>query len=168
MTIRIFTAAFIGLFTVSVLGHQQTSQSTARPSTDQKQQPAGATDSRPSSHTSFRWWTNEKYRKELKLTPEQSAQIDKIYQTMIERIRQQKEDFDRAQAEFSQLMKKGVATERELLRSADTLELARFKVSSERTSMLVKIHSVLTAEQRLGLQAIVKRDRDNDDRNRSR
>jgi Spy/CpxP family protein refolding chaperone len=156
MTIRIFTAAFIALFTVSVLGQQQTPQ-----------KPTGATESRPSGHSPFRWWTNEKYRKELKLTPEQTAQIDKIFQSSMERVKAQKDDFDRAQAEFSQLMKKGTATERELLRSADTLELARFKVSSERTSMLVKIHSVLTAEQRLGLQAIVKRDRD-DDRNRSR
>jgi hypothetical protein len=35
--------------------------------------------------------------------------------------------------------------------------------------MLVRIHSVLTPEQRLGLQAIFKRDRDGDkDNNRSK
>jgi Spy/CpxP family protein refolding chaperone len=85
----------------------------------------------------------------------------------MDRMTAQKEDFDRAQSDFSQLMKQGAASERELLRAADSLELARFKVSSERTSMLVRIHSVLTAEQRLRLQAISKRDREND-RNGSR
>src|SRR5262245_38201090 len=174
MTTRFLTAAFVSLFTVAVLGQQQGTQSTARASSEPKPKPAGTTEARPSDSrpndsrpNTHRWWTNEKYRRELKLTPEQTTQIDKIYQTSMERVRTQKDDFDRAQTEFSQLMKKGTATERELLRSADTLELARFKVSSERTSMLVKIHSVLTAEQRLGLQAIVKRDRD-DDKNRSR
>ncbi len=167
MITRIFTAAFVCLFTVGVLGHQQGAQSAAHPAQDQKPKSNATPESRPGSHPTFRWWTNEKYRKELKLTPEQTAQIDRIFQASMERVKAQKEDFDRAQSEFSQLMKRGSASERELLRSADTLELARFKVSSERTSMLVRIHSVLTAEQRLGLQAIVKRDRD-DDRNRSR
>jgi Spy/CpxP family protein refolding chaperone len=103
----------------------------------------------------------------LKLTAEQTAQIEKIFQASMDRMKVQKEDFDRAQSDFSQLMKKGTAGERELLRSAELLEMARFKVSSERTSMLVRIHSVLTPEQRVGLQTIWKRDRDGD-KNRSR
>jgi Spy/CpxP family protein refolding chaperone len=111
----------------------------------------------------------EKYRQELKLTTDQTAQIDKIFQVSMDRLKAQKDDFDRAQSDFQQLMKKGTATERDLLRSADSLELARFKVSSERTSMLVRIHSVLTPEQRLALQAISKRDREDDtNNNRSR
>jgi Spy/CpxP family protein refolding chaperone len=107
----------------------------------------------------------EKYRQELKLTTDQTAQIEKIFQISMDRLKAQKDDFDRAQSDFSQLMKKGTANERDLLRAADSLELARFKVSSERTSMLVRIHSVLTPEQRLGLQAISQRDRTNDDTN---
>jgi Spy/CpxP family protein refolding chaperone len=168
MTTRFFTAAFVGIFTAAVLGHQQAPQGSARSQQDQKPK-SQPTDSRPSARPPFRWWTIDKYKQELKLTTEQTAQIEKIFQVSMERMKAQKDDFDRAQSDFSQLMKKGAATERELLRSADSLELARFKVSSERTSMLVRIHSVLTAEQRLGLQAISKRDRDrDDDKNRSR
>jgi Spy/CpxP family protein refolding chaperone len=160
MNTRIFTSLFLCIFTAAVLGHQAAPQSTQGP---QDQKPKGTNDSRP-PRPPFRWWTMEKYRQELKLTTDQAAQIEKIFQVSMDRLKAQKDDFDRAQGDFSQLMKKGMATERDLLRAADSLELARFKVSSERTSMLVRIHSVLTPEQRLGLQAISQRDR-NDDKN---
>ena len=160
MNTRIFTSLFLCIFTAVVLGHQASPQSTQGP---QDQKPKGSNDSRP-PRPPFRWWTMEKYRQELKLTTDQAAQIEKIFQVSMDRLKAQKDDFDRAQSDFSQLMKKGMATERDLLRAADSLELARFKVSSERTSMLVRIHSVLTPEQRLGLQAISQRDR-NDDKN---
>jgi Spy/CpxP family protein refolding chaperone len=168
MTTRIFTASFLCLFAAAVFGQQPAGQTVARNSQDQKPKSA-SNDSRLGPRPPFRWWTLEKYRVELRLSPEQTSQIDKIFQGSMDRMKVEKDDFDRAQSDFSQLMKKGSATERELLRAADSLEVARFKVSSERTSMLVRIHSVLTAEQRLGLQAISKRDRDdNDKNNRSR
>ena len=165
MTTRILTSAFVLVFTAAVLGHQQAPQGASRgPQEPNKGQ---SNDSRNGGRSPFRWWTIEKYRQELKLTADQTAQIEKVFQASMDRMKVQKDDFDRAQSDFSQLMKKGTASERELLRSADSLELARFKVSSERTSMLVRIHSVLTPEQRVGLQTIWKRDRDGD-KNRSR
>jgi Spy/CpxP family protein refolding chaperone len=171
MKIRNFTPLFVFAAAAAVLGHQQPARADIRGPEDQKPQ-SQSVESRPGPRPPrppSRWWTNEKYRQELKLTVEQTAQIDKIFQGSMERMKAQKEDFDRAQSDFSQLMKKGMASERDLLRAADSLELARFKVSSERTSMLVRIHSVLTPEQRLGLQAISKRDRDDDkNNNRSR
>jgi len=165
MNTRIFTSLFVCIFTAAVVGHQQAPQSTQGV---QDQKPKNSNESRP-PRPPFRWWTMEKYRQELKLTADQATQIEKIYQVSMDRLKAQKDDFDRAQSDFQQLMKKGTATERELLRSADSLELARFKVSSERTSMLVRIHSILTPEQRLALQAISKRDREDDkNNNRSR
>jgi Spy/CpxP family protein refolding chaperone len=168
MRTRIFTSLFVCVLTAAVVGHQQAPQSTAKGPQDQK--PKGeSSESRQRPRPPARWWTVEKYRRELKLTSDQTTQIDKIFQVSMDRMTAQKADFDRAQSDFSQLMKNGSATERDLLRAADSLELARFKVSSERTSMLVRIHSVLTPEQRLGLQAIAKRDRDDDkNNNRSR
>lgn len=165
MTIRIFTSAFVCIFTAAVLGHQQAPQGAK--GGQQEPNKGQSTESRAGGRPPFRWWTIEKYRQELKLTTEQTAQIEKIFKASMDRMKVQKEDFDRAQSDFSQLMKVGTAGERELLRSAEFLELARFKVSSERTSMLVRIHSVLTPEQRVGLQTIWKRDRDGD-KNRSR
>ena len=68
-----------------------------------------------------------------------------------------KEDLDRAQSDFRQLMERPAANQRELLKAAERLEMARYSIARERTTMLVRIHSVLTPEQRAGLDAIAKR-----------
>src|SRR6267142_2214898 len=104
MNTRIFTSLFVCIFTAAVVGHQAP-QSVQGP---QEQKPKNSSDSRP-PRPPFRWWTMEKYRQELKLTADQTAQIDKIFQVSMDRMKVQKDDFDRAQNDFSQLMKKGAA-----------------------------------------------------------
>lgn len=104
-----------------------------------------------------RWWASEKYKQELKLTAEQSAELEEIVTGSLARMKADKEDLDRAQSEFRQLMERPTASKRELLKAADRLEMARYSIAKERTTMLVRIHSVLTPEQRQGLDAIAKR-----------
>ena len=114
-------------------------------------------DSRPSPRPPFKWWAIDKYKQELRLTTDQSNEIEKIFQASMDRLRVDKDDLDRAQTSFSQLMEKSSAGEREFARAVDQLELARYNVSKERTMMLVRIHNILTPEQRKGLDAIRKR-----------
>ena len=113
--------------------------------------------SRSTPRPPSRWWTNEKYRQELKLTAEQSAEIERIVQESMGRLKGDKEDLDRAHSDFRQLMERNTATERDLLKAAERLEMARYSINKERTTMLVRIHSVLTPDQRRGLDAIAKR-----------
>lgn len=113
-----------------------------------------------------RWWTTETYKQELKLTAEQSAEIEQIVQRSMARLKEDKEDLDRAQGDFRLLMERPNVTERELLKAAERLEMARYSISKERTTMLVRIHGALTPEQRRGLDAIAKRHEP--DRNRSK
>jgi Spy/CpxP family protein refolding chaperone len=108
---------------------------------------------RPPSH----WWKTERYMKELKLTSEQSAQLEEITQTAFARMKADKEDLDRAQSDFRQLMERPAVSQRELLKAAERLEMARYSIAKERTMMTVRIHSVLTPDQRRGLDAIAKR-----------
>ena len=104
-----------------------------------------------------RWWATEKYKQELKLTAEQSAQIEQIVQSSMTRMKADKDDLDRSQSDFRQLMEQPAASQRELLKAAERLEMARYSIAKERTTMLVRIHSLLTPEQRRGLDAIAKR-----------
>jgi Spy/CpxP family protein refolding chaperone len=113
-------------------------------------------DSRP-ARPPFKWWAIDKYKQELKLSNDQAAEIEKVFQASMERLRVDKDDLDRAQTSFSLLMEKTSAGEREFARAVDQLELARYNVSKERTMMLVRIHNVLTTDQRRGLEAIRKR-----------
>jgi Spy/CpxP family protein refolding chaperone len=118
---------------------------------------ADSHESRPAPRPPFKWWAIDKYKQELRLTNEQSAEIEKVFQVSMERLRVDKDDMDRAQTSFSQLMEKPSAGEREFARAVDQLELARYNVSKERTLMLVHIHSILTPDQRKRLEAIRKR-----------
>jgi Spy/CpxP family protein refolding chaperone len=94
---------------------------------------------------------------ELKLTAKQSAELDQIIQASRARMTADKEDLDRAQGDFRSLMERPDANQRELLKAAERLEMARYSIAKERTMMGVRIHSVLTPEQRRGLDAIAKR-----------
>lgn len=114
-----------------------------------------------SSHTAprppFNWWKTDKYKQELRLTAAQSAEVDSIVQSSLARMKADKEDLDRAQSDFRMLMESPTANQRELLKAAERLEMARYSIAKERTLMAVRIHSVLTPDQRQGLDAIAKR-----------
>jgi len=114
-------------------------------------------DSKAAPRAPFKWWTIDKYKQELRLTAQQSAEIEKVFQASMDRLRGDKDDLDREQTTFSQLMEKPWVDDREFQRAVDRLEMARYYVSKERTLMLVRIHNILTPEQRKGLEAIRKR-----------
>lgn len=120
-------------------------------------QQAGTT---PNAHPPRRppeWWKTPKYMQELKLTAEQSAQLDQIITAGRTRMTASKEDLDRAESDFRQLMSQPNVPQRQLLNAAERLEMARYSIAKERTMMTVRIHSVLTPEQRAGLAAMAKR-----------
>ena len=103
------------------------------------------------------WWKTPRYMQELKLTAEQSAELEQIIQPSRARLSADKESLDRAESDFRQLMSQPNAPQRELLKAAERLEMARYSIAKERTMMTVRIHSVLTPEQRKLLAAIAKR-----------
>lgn len=121
------------------------------------QQP-GAPGAHPAPRRPSAWWKTPKYMQELKLTAEQSAELDQIIQTSRSRLTADKEDLDRAESDFRQLMERSDVPKRELLKAAERLEMARYSIAKERTTMAVRIHSVLTPDQRKGLAAIAKRE----------
>ncbi|HTL00596.1 MAG TPA: Spy/CpxP family protein refolding chaperone [Vicinamibacterales bacterium] len=104
-----------------------------------------------------KWWADEKIQQELKLTSQQAAAIEKVFQASMEQLRVDKDVMDRYQTEFSKLMDQPTAAERDFTRAVNNLEMARYNVSKERTLMLVRIHSILTPDQRKGLETIRKR-----------
>jgi Spy/CpxP family protein refolding chaperone len=121
------------------------------------QQQGNAAGNHPSPRRPPDWWKTPRYMQELKLTPEQSAELDQIIQASRARMTADKEDLDRAQTDFRQLMERPAANQRELLKAAERLEMARYSMAKERTMMGVRIHSLLTPEQRKGLEAIARR-----------
>jgi Spy/CpxP family protein refolding chaperone len=114
-------------------------------------------DAHPAPRRPSEWWKTPRYMQELKLTAKQSAELDQIIQASRARMTADKEDLDRAHSDFRQLMERPDANQRELLRAAERLEMARYSIAKERTMMGVRIHSILTPDQRRGLDVIAKR-----------
>jgi Spy/CpxP family protein refolding chaperone len=133
---------------------------TAGPEASNAQQQGNAPNPHPSPRRPPDWWKTPKYMQELKLTAEQSSELDRIITTGRAQMTADKEDLDRAESDFRQLMSQPDVPKRELLKAAERLEMARYSIAKERTMMTVRIHSVLTPEQRKGLSAIAKREAD--------
>ena len=133
---------------------------TAGPEASNAQQQGTAPTPRPSPRRPPDWWKTPKYMQELKLTAEQSSELDRIITTGRAQMTADKEDLDRAESDFRQLMSQPDVPKRELLKAAERLEMARYSIAKERTMMTVRIHSVLTPDQRKGLAAIAKREAD--------
>ena len=121
------------------------------------QQQSTAPGAHPSPRRPPSWWKTPKYVQELRLTADQTAQLDQIITAGRAQMTADKEDLDRAESEFRELMSQANVPKRDLLKAAERLEMARYSIAKERTMMTVRIHSVLTPEQRKGLAAIAKR-----------
>ena len=118
---------------------------------------ATSRDSRNDHQAPVKWWTDDKIRRELGLTARQVEKLEAAFEVSMSRLRVDKPEMDRKQAKFSELLARPSAPEQDLLQAAAELDLARYNVNRERTTMLVRMHIVLTPDQRKGLEAIRKR-----------
>ena len=99
-----------------------------------------------------KWWFSEWARTDLALSEAQSREIEAVFQSLLPRMRAEKEAYDLENAALSKLMMDG-ASERAIGPAIDRVEAARGAVSKTRTWMLVRMYRVLTPEQRVKLQA---------------
>ena len=99
-----------------------------------------------------KWWFSEWAKAELGLSEQQSREIEAVFQSLLPRMRAEKEAYDRENATLSKLMVDG-ASERAIGPAIERVEAARGAVSKTRTWMLVRMYRVLTPDQRVKLQA---------------
>jgi len=124
----------------------------------------GATRSPATPGFSFKWWQNERFQKELKLTAEQITRIEGIFQAAEPTLRAQKDAVDRREEKLSKLISDPKSTESGVLQATDRLEMSRNELTRTRTLMLFRIRRVLSDEQLLALNVIHEHDRSERDR----
>ena len=111
-----------------------------------------------------KWWNADKSKQELGLTSEQSQQLEQIYQVMLPKLRTAKNELDKQEAHFSELMKRDSLPESDVMAAIDRLESARGGLGKLRTLMLYQMRRVLTPDQRAKLEAEHERDHPQTDR----
>lgn len=119
--------------------------------------PRRAPSSNQQDPPSFKWWHSERFKTELRLTVQQSTQIEEVFQATVPRLRTLKEDLDRHQALLSVLIKEGTAPEAQVAQQVDRVEAARSEISKVRTLMLFRMRRLLSAEQRAKMDELHQR-----------
>lgn len=102
---------------------------------------------------SFPWWKSEPFKKELGLSADQSARIDKIWEGTRVELRQEWDELSRYEAKLSRAIQSD-ADEATLTRMIDRVETARMSANKTRSLMLVQMVKVLTPEQRTRFGAL--------------
>ena len=93
-------------------------------------------------------------RAELGITDAQSAAINDIFETTIPRLREARQDLERAEQDLSRTIKEHKADIAFVSLQLDRVESARSHHNKMRSLMLYRIHALLSEEQRVKLEAV--------------
>ena len=92
-----------------------------------------------------KWWQDDRFRRDLGLTPEQSTRLEEIFQKTQPTLRQRMQALDQAEKEFDRLVETG--DDASVLDHVEIVETARAELNKTRTMMLLRMRRSLTADQ---------------------
>lgn len=103
------------------------------------------------------WWRVAESRAELGITEPQSNEIDQIFQSTMPALRSAKDELDNLDAEVAQLIKAATADVSTVTQLVGRAEHSRANLTTTRTVMFYRMHRVLSADQRVKLNAMFER-----------
>ena len=106
-----------------------------------------------SSGQGMKWWQDEKFIKELLLTPEQTKRLEEVFQKALPDQKVQKAALDVAEAQFEKLISRG---DEAAMEQINVVEAARSELNKSRQRMLVHMRNLLTGEQWAKFTAMYK------------
>ena len=92
-----------------------------------------------------KWWQSEEYKRELRLTPEQSKKLEEVFQAAVPTLKSLKKALDQAESEFERLLERG--DDGSVMDQVERVEAARAELNKSHTMMMLRMKRVLTAEQ---------------------
>ena len=92
-----------------------------------------------------KWWQSEDYKRELKLTPEQSKKLEDVFQASVPTLKSLKKSLVQAESEFERLLERG--DDGSVMDQVERVEAARAELNKSHTMMMLRMKRVLTTEQ---------------------
>jgi Spy/CpxP family protein refolding chaperone len=92
-----------------------------------------------------KWWQSEEYKRELRLTSEQSKKLEEVFQASVPTLKSLKKALDQAESEFERLLERG--DDGSVMDQVERVEAARAELNKSHTMMMLRMKRVLTAEQ---------------------
>lgn len=100
---------------------------------------------------SSKWWQNAECKAAVGLSAAQSAELERIFQSVRDELRTEKGELERQETALSRLLADARADEAVVMRTIDRVEAARSALAKTRTLMLYRMHRLLSREQRARL-----------------
>lgn len=117
----------------------------------------------------FKWWQDERFKRELALSGEQIERLEAIYQSTGPAMRTQKAALDKLQADLSKVVADGTADETVATDVISRVEAARSDLGRTRAVMLYRMRRILTSDQHVKLKVLFdERERDRHGRSKQR
>ena len=104
----------------------------------------------------FAWWRSDEFKKELALTADQVARIDKIFESTRPELRQEMDELSRYDTKLQRLIESST-DEALLARQIDRVETARANLNKTRSLMIARMRLVLNPDQRVRLKSLYER-----------
>jgi Spy/CpxP family protein refolding chaperone len=108
----------------------------------------------PAEAQVVKWWQEAEVRRDLALSPQQSEDVDQIFERALPTLRRNRQALDDAQATLGHLLAYG--TEAEVAAQVDVLVEAIATCNKARVLTLFDMYRVLTPVQRRKLAALSK------------
>jgi Spy/CpxP family protein refolding chaperone len=108
----------------------------------------------PAEAQRFRWWNDDKFTRELALSPDQRTRIEGVFQASQPALRAQQRALSMLEAELSKLVQEAKVEESELDYFVTKVEAARADLAKTRTMMIYRIRRILTLDQHVKLQKL--------------
>ena len=100
-----------------------------------------------------KWWQSPVCKSRVGLTEAQTAEIERIFQSVRDELRAEKAELEKQEAALSRLLAESNSDEAVVVRTVDRVEAARSALAKTRTLMLYRMHRLLSPEQRARLDA---------------
>ena len=101
----------------------------------------------------LKWWHDPACKARVGLTESQTAEIERIFQSVRDELRTEKVELEKQEATLSRLLAESNDDEAVVVRTIDRVEAARSALAKTRTLMLYRMHRLLSPNQRRKLEA---------------
>ena len=99
----------------------------------------------PAAAQRQKWWHDEHFRHELRLTDDQSTRLEEIFQKTQPKLREHMKALDQAKTRLDESIEKG--DDATVMVQIGLVETARAELNKTRTLMLLRMRRSLTADQ---------------------
>jgi Spy/CpxP family protein refolding chaperone len=116
-----------------------------------------AKDQRSQDPNRWKWWINPEHRQELGITDTQSAEIDQIFESSMPPQRANWREAEQLETILAKTLKDSVADVETVSRQVERLEKLNAERRTMRAVMIYRMNLILTPDQRVKLEAFLKR-----------